>query len=171
MQLQFTSWYNQVTIDFWNLWHNWKFKEMLPKSPGQAQQYLLHHQLMNLQLSCQTFLMLPNHIMEITLWNMTTLIIIQLLVPHSVCIHEAFLQKSLRLLTRNLSICYMTVSSNHPLAVGHHRYTWCPKRIQGIDIFAAIIMHSTMPQCQTDTPSLTIKISQLCCMGPISFLS
>ena len=48
---------------------------------------------------------------------MTSLTILQLLVPKSVHIHGAFLQKSSRLLTRNSSICYKKGSINHPLAV------------------------------------------------------
>ena len=80
---------------------------------------------------------------------MISLTILQLLAPKSVHIHDAFLQKSSRLLVRNLRLCYKKVSSNHPLAVGHHHCTWCPKRIHGIGILAAIIVHSTMPQCET----------------------
>ena len=110
-----------------------------------------------------------NHLMthDITHHNL----LLQLLIPQSVHIHDTFLLKSSRLLSRNSSTCYKKVSSNHPLAVGHHSYTWCPKIIQGIEVFAAIIVQSTMPQCQTDTPSLTFEILQSYCLGPTSFPS
>ena len=73
--------------------------------------------------------------------------------------------ESSRLLARNSSIFYKKLSSSHPQAVGHHHYTWCPKRIQGIGVLVAIIVHSTMPQCQTDTPSLTFKIFTVTLFG------